>query len=182
VVAETTPHELFRREVEIWSRLHHPHVLKLYGASSAAGDPPWFFVSPYERNGNLVQYLKNVEAAWSTGGGIAVGGDRGGRGRSFGGGGRLSGEFGIGDVPKSSSPGRNQMATFPVWDSPSGSPGHRHLSESLSAGAVGDGTVPREWDLYRFMHEIAKGMEYLHANGVLHSDLKVSFFAVSLDR
>ena len=34
--------------------------------------------------------------------------------------------------------------------------------------------VPRERDLFRFMHEISKGMEYLHAQGVLHGDLKAS--------
>lgn len=35
---------------------------------------------------------------------------------------------------------------------------------------MGEGEVQREWDLYRFIHEIAKGMEHLHANGVLHGD------------
>jgi len=39
--------------------------------------------------------------------------------------------------------------------------------------------VPREWDLFRFMHEIAKGMEYLHEKGVLHGDLKASNVLVS---
>ncbi|KAJ3911204.1 kinase-like domain-containing protein, partial [Lentinula edodes] len=33
----------------------------------------------------------------------------------------------------------------------------------------------KELDLLRFMHEIAKGMEYLHGQGVLHGDLKASF-------
>lgn len=38
-----------------------------------------------------------------------------------------------------------------------------------------DGSIPpRQWDLFRFMHEIAKGMEYLHANDVLHGDLKAA--------
>ena len=35
-------------------------MLELYGASSASRDPPWFFVSPYEKNGDLVQFLKHV--------------------------------------------------------------------------------------------------------------------------
>jgi abelson tyrosine-protein kinase 1 len=33
-------------------------------------------------------------------------------------------------------------------------------------------------DLLRMMHEIAKGMEYLHRAGVLHGDLKVFFWTV----
>ncbi|KAJ6627483.1 hypothetical protein B0H10DRAFT_2161143 [Mycena sp. CBHHK59/15] len=32
----------------------------------------------------------------------------------------------------------------------------------------------REGDLLRFMHEVAKGMEYLHDKGVLHGDLKAA--------
>ncbi|KAJ3867137.1 hypothetical protein EV359DRAFT_35156 [Lentinula novae-zelandiae] len=98
VLAETTPRSLFLRETAIWKKLSHPNVLELYGASSASGDPPWFFVSPYMRNGCLVEYLR-----------------------------------------------RNSTS------------------------------IPHEWDLLRFMHEIAKGMEYLHGQGVLHGDLKASF-------
>ena len=37
----------------------HPNVLELLGASSCSSNPPWFFVSPYMFNGNLVQYLKD---------------------------------------------------------------------------------------------------------------------------
>ncbi|KAF9023560.1 hypothetical protein BDZ89DRAFT_1069806 [Hymenopellis radicata] len=61
VLAETTPRNLFIREVGIWKTLSHPNVLELYGASSASGDPPWFFVSPYEQNGTLTEYLRQVE-------------------------------------------------------------------------------------------------------------------------
>jgi hypothetical protein len=50
----------FIREVGIWKKLHHPSILELYGASSAT-DPPWFFVSPYMKWGNLVEYLRKVE-------------------------------------------------------------------------------------------------------------------------
>jgi abelson tyrosine-protein kinase 1 len=60
VLAETTPRQLFIREVEIWKDLKHENVLRLYGASNAQGDPPYFFVSPYEKNGSLVAYLKRV--------------------------------------------------------------------------------------------------------------------------
>ncbi|KAJ3927538.1 MAG: hypothetical protein NXY57DRAFT_1105715 [Lentinula lateritia] len=97
VLAETTPRSLFLRETAIWKKLSHPNVLELYGASSASGDPPWFFVSPYMRNGYVRILGSGVEK------------------------------------------------------------------------------VPKEWDLLRFMHEIAKGMEYLHGQGVLHGDLKASF-------
>jgi len=34
--------------------------------------------------------------------------------------------------------------------------------------------VPKKWDLLKFMHEVSKGMEYLHSKGVLHGDLKAS--------
>ncbi|EPQ50917.1 hypothetical protein GLOTRDRAFT_66644 [Gloeophyllum trabeum ATCC 11539] len=92
-LAETTPRSLFMHEIEIWRTLDHPNVLPLLGASSASGDPPWFFVSPYCKNGSLVEYLK------------------------------LHGE---------------------------------------------------SVDLLKAMHEIARGMEYLHKKGVLHGDLKAA--------
>ena len=69
-------------------------MLELLGASSASSDPPWFFVSPYYRNGSLATYLKGL----------------------------------------------------PSLDSV---------------------------DLLKMIHEIAKGMAYLHGKGVLHGDLKV---------
>jgi abelson tyrosine-protein kinase 1 len=97
VLATTTPRKLFTHEIEIWKHLSHPNVLELYGASSASGEPPWFFVSPYCQNGSLVTWLKGMKN-----------GD---------------------DV-----------------------------------------------DLLRCMHQVAKGMEYLHRKEVLHGDLKVSFF------
>jgi abelson tyrosine-protein kinase 1 len=44
VLAETTPRDIFLREVKIWKSLRHPNVLELFGASSASCDPPWFLV------------------------------------------------------------------------------------------------------------------------------------------
>jgi hypothetical protein len=51
------------------------------------------------------------------------------------------------------------MASVPTWGaSPRlGEVGSRRQS-------VLAGVIPREWDLYRFRHQIAKGMEYLHEN------------------
>ncbi|KAA1466979.1 hypothetical protein DENSPDRAFT_63475 [Dentipellis sp. KUC8613] len=95
VLAETTPRKLFVHEISIWKTLSHPNVLELLGASSASGDPPWFFVSPYYSNGSLVSYLKGLESM------IHV-------------------------------------------------------------------------DLLKMIHEIAKGMAYLHEQGVLHGDLKAA--------
>ena len=123
------------REIEIWKTLRHPNVLQLYGASSATGDPPWFFVSPYMKNGNLAQHLKWVELN------------------------ERPSYLGIGM-------GYSQMPLSPIRSSPS-SPVARRSSITPE-----DTALHREWDLFRFMHEIAKGMEYLHREGVLHGDLK----------
>ena len=101
VLATTTPRQLFTHEIAVWKNLYHPNVLELFGASSAIGEPPWFFVSPYCENGSLVTWLRSMRS--------------------------------------------------------------------------GD-----EVDMLRCMHQIAKGMEYLHNKGVLHGDLKVclQFLAV----
>lgn len=93
VLAETTPRQLFVHEVQIWKTLKHPNVVELLGASSTTGDPPWFFVSPYYRNGSLVKYLK----------------------------------------------------AQPTLDNV---------------------------DVLRMIHQVAKGMAYLHSKGILHGDLK----------
>ncbi|KAK7677870.1 hypothetical protein QCA50_019182 [Cerrena zonata] len=93
VLAESTPRQLFIHEVSIWKTLKHPNVVELLGASSTTGDPPWFFVSPYYRNGSLIKYLK-------------------------------------------AQPSLDNV------------------------------------DVLRMIHQVARGMAYLHGKGVLHGDLK----------
>ena len=61
VLAPLTSRKLFVHEVELWKTLSHPNVLELFGASSATGEPPWFFVSPYMKHGSLVKYLKHLD-------------------------------------------------------------------------------------------------------------------------
>ena len=48
----------------------------------------------------------------------------------------------------------------------------RGISSTGSPSSPEDSAIHQEWDLFRFMHEIAQGMEYLHNEGVLHGDLK----------
>jgi abelson tyrosine-protein kinase 1 len=122
VLAPSVPNSIFRREVEIWKTLRHVNVLELYGASSATGDPPWFFVSPYLKRGNLVNYLKSLSNG---------------------------NELDDGE-------------------------GGKMRSESNVIG--GDEKEVADVDMLKMMHEVARGMEYLHCMGVLHGDLKVCFF------
>lgn len=108
VLAKTTPRSLFVREVEIWKKLKHENVLELLGASSTVGDPPWFLVSTYCPNGNLVEFLRRGRSRRSKGG---------------------------------------------------------HEGGVLRLGG--------EVDLLKIIHEIAKGMGYLHSKKIWHGDLKV---------
>ncbi|KAG0700333.1 hypothetical protein DFH29DRAFT_1056138 [Suillus ampliporus] len=58
VLSSYTPASLFRKEVEIWRKLRHENVLKMWGASSAQGERPWFIVSEYCGGGSLVGWLR----------------------------------------------------------------------------------------------------------------------------
>lgn len=52
--------DLFIREVDVWRRLRSRYVLPFLGASSTTGPPPWFIVSPYLKNGNILNYIANI--------------------------------------------------------------------------------------------------------------------------
>ncbi|KAF4568598.1 hypothetical protein EYR40_009997 [Pleurotus pulmonarius] len=162
VLHEGTSRSLFVREVEIWKKLNHPNVLKLFGASSPSA-PPYFFVSAYAKNGSLVEFLKRVAVREKEGqaevntGRMIHAGDAGNGRRSVSPGKRSPSRRGRG------SPGGG-----------SGIGGWRMLSLGPYSSGSSSGIDSKETDLLRFMHEIAKGMEYLHRHGVVHGDLKAA--------
>ncbi|KAF9450745.1 hypothetical protein P691DRAFT_664706 [Macrolepiota fuliginosa MF-IS2] len=63
VLRDFSSSRLFVREVEIWKSLDHPNVVELLGASSASGNPPWFFVSPFAKYGDLGNHLRHLNMA-----------------------------------------------------------------------------------------------------------------------
>lgn len=161
VLADTTPRELFKREVTIWKTLKHPNVLELYGASSTAGDPPWFFVSPYEKNGSLVDFLRKTNG-WNRSSGSSFGS------------GKSPHHSSIGLPPLAGITKVERTATFPVW------PGvnQNQFTQPRVKSPIRDTEYRRSRDLHRFIYEIAKGMEYLHSQNVHHGDLKVGIILV----
>lgn len=157
LLADTTPRELFKREVAIWKTLKHPNVLELYGASSTTGDPPWFFVSPYERNGSLVEFLRKIRAQTRS------------SGSSYGSG-KLSPQHPSSSLPPSSGAMKvGRQTTFPIWPGVNSD----QLIQTKGKSPIRDSGYRRSRDLHRFICEIAKGMEYLHSQNVHHGDLKV---------
>ncbi|KAF8889717.1 hypothetical protein CPB85DRAFT_1333584 [Mucidula mucida] len=146
VLAETTPRKLFIHEVEIWKTLSHPNVLKLYGASSTSGDPPWFFVSPYEQNGTLTEYLRQVE---------------GGRIRTSS---LPEFRYSMGNISALARTKEESLAVPLAQGRVRSGSGSVDVAEYDTKGL----------DLLKFVYEIAKGMQYLHSKGVLHGDLKAS--------
>ncbi|KAG9031995.1 hypothetical protein FRB95_002017 [Tulasnella sp. JGI-2019a] len=60
-MAPNTDPRMLLKEIKVWNRLHHPHVLPFLGASIAASPP--FIVSQYMPNGDVRRYLaKNPNA------------------------------------------------------------------------------------------------------------------------
>ncbi|KAG8842854.1 GTP-binding protein Rho1 [Tulasnella sp. 330] len=53
-----TDTELLLKEIKVWKRLRHNHVLPFYGASLMASPP--FLVSRYMKNGNITKYLTAI--------------------------------------------------------------------------------------------------------------------------
>ncbi|KAF8997473.1 hypothetical protein BDQ17DRAFT_1329317 [Cyathus striatus] len=58
VLSRSTPRALFVHEMRIWKDLKHANVIELCGASSTTAEPPWFFVIPYMKNGDLGTFLR----------------------------------------------------------------------------------------------------------------------------
>jgi serine/threonine protein kinase len=54
------PQRRLRREVMVWSRVHHPNILPLLGIRSNFDRPNMpGLVSPYCHHGNITSYLKD---------------------------------------------------------------------------------------------------------------------------
>ena len=56
IVHEFISCQRFRYEAEIWYRLNHPNVLRLYGLY--LDGPALYMVSPWQQNGPLSLYIK----------------------------------------------------------------------------------------------------------------------------
>ncbi|RLN79483.1 hypothetical protein BBJ28_00009266 [Nothophytophthora sp. Chile5] len=60
VAPQSPPSAVFYRELSIWHRLNHPHVVKLYGGCHVGGQP--FFVCEFASNGRLDVYLRRHDS------------------------------------------------------------------------------------------------------------------------
>ncbi|KAL0952988.1 hypothetical protein HGRIS_007199 [Hohenbuehelia grisea] len=156
----SAPRNLFVHEVEIWQSLHHPNLLELYGASSTTADPPWFFISPYMKHGDLSHFLSRLQVDITASNGFAT---------------TSSAVQGPVVPMMGARRGSSRSPTRGAAGGGAGIGGWRMLStppQGVPAEVLDEKRLQKSTDLLRFMHEIAKGMEYLHSRSVLHGDLK----------
>ena len=117
-------------------------------------------MSPYLKNGSLVEHLKRVEHE-SRPPGLGIG----------------STTNPVSPTPLSPlltrSPGLRAIS-LPAFPDPNNGNNKGDSRDSVKPQSGENNHNRREWDLFRFMHEISKGMEYLHGKGVLHGDLKAA--------
>lgn len=167
ILSPKTKPTVFENEMRIWKGLSHSNILPLFGASDST-EEPLFFVSLYAKHGNLVDFLHALRQH------------------------DLEGVFGdmLRDYDSPSGPERKrnsrrhsnsllrEQAHHNRWNR-TGSPsnadvgGMYTLPLSKSDSKFNRCHILKDGDIFRFMLDIAKGMEYLHENGVLHGDLKV---------
>ncbi|KAK0479287.1 hypothetical protein IW261DRAFT_1316708, partial [Armillaria novae-zelandiae] len=46
------------KEVMVWRRLRHPHILPLLGINEDLFGPRFCLISPWMRHGNIIEYLQ----------------------------------------------------------------------------------------------------------------------------
>ncbi|KAF6749742.1 TKL/TKL-ccin protein kinase [Ephemerocybe angulata] len=174
ILSPKTKRTVFENEMRIWKGLSHPNILPLFGASNAM-EEPLFFVSLYAKHGNLVDFLHALRQR------------------------DLEGVFGtlLRDVSanaevkkkhwrKKSNSLMREQAHHNRWYG-NGSPSNVDIEKfytlplSKSDSKFNRCHVLKDGDIFRFMLDIALGMEYLHENGVLHGDLKASNILVNND-